>query len=272
MGWILSLLFAIAQAATPYPTPVTLTAADGTAIHAIAGVPAKADKGVVFVHTAGRAKEDWQLVADKAFRQGLMVAVPDLRGHGSNVSGTPPTLTPQDYASMVGDVRAAVAHLRAQGAKKIAIVGAELGANLALNAAADEADVVSLVLLSPGLDYKGVITPDAIRRYGARPVLLVASKDDAYGARSAQALDAQAKGEHRLEVYEAAGKGTKMLNREPGLEGMVLGFVQSHWTAPKAATPPPEAKAPEIKVAPSDMKTSGPEEDIPAPPPPAPQK
>lgn len=268
MGWILSLLFIVAQAATPYPTSVTLTAADGTAIHAIAGVPAKSDKGVVFVHTAGRAKEDWQLVADKAFRKGLMVAVPDLRGHGANVSGTPPTLTPQDYAAMVGDVRAAVAHLRAQGATKISIVGAELGANLALNAAAEEPDVVSLVLLSPGLDYKGVITPDAIRRYGARPVLLVASKDDAYGARSAQALDAQAQGEHQLQLYDAAGKGTKMFNREPALEGIVLGFVASHWTAPKAAPPPTATKAPAIDVAPSEMKTSGPEDDIPAPPPP----
>lgn len=282
MVWLLALMLTHADAATPtkaasaksaavaaYPTTVTLTTADGVALQAFEGVPARAENGVVFLHMAGRNKEDWQIVAQSFYRQGMMVSVPDLRGHGANAAGTTATLQPADYTAMVKDVNAAVASLRARGAKRVAIVGAELGANLALVAAADDPGITSVVLLSPGLDVKGVITPDAVKRYGARPALFVASKDDPYGARSATALDAQALGVHRVELYEAAGKGTRMFNREPGLESLVLGFVNSAWSGATAAAAARPTSV-EIKVNSTGLETTGPEKDLPPPTAPTP--
>jgi alpha-beta hydrolase superfamily lysophospholipase len=261
MAWILSVLcvFSLAFAGparspsakiVPFPAPLVLTASDGTTLHAAWGGPAKAENGVVFVHAAGGAKEDWAALADKCARAGMMVVAVDLRGHGANVSGAPPALTPADYVAMEKDVAAASAHLRAGGVRRIAMVGAELGANLALNAAAEDDTVVSVVLLSPGLDYKGVITPDAIRRYGARAALFVASQDDAYGARSAAALDAAATGDHRVELLTNAGKGMRMFNHEPGLESVILGFLNAHWVGTAGASGAP-ASAPNSSAAPA---------------------
>lgn len=257
-----ALLTSLALAAAPaskglaFPTDVSVPTADGKTVAASVGVPAKgAQNGVVFVHMAGRNKEDWAPVADKFYRQGLLVLTVDLRGHGANVTGdAPPALTGADWSAMVEDVRAAVADLKKRGAEKVALVGAEVGANLALLVAADDPTVASVAMLSPGLDYKGLLPGEAAKRYGARPLLLVASKDDAYGLRSATALDAVSPGPHTVQVFEAAGKGTKMFNREPSLESQLLGFVNTSWTA---AAPPPPTTQVELKVETEEMKTTG---------------
>jgi pimeloyl-ACP methyl ester carboxylesterase len=260
MSWLIALAFAVAHAAAPFPTTAALTAADGAKIQAVWGAPAKAERAVVLVHGAGRTGEDWSLLADKLFRAGLIVSVVDLRGHGASAAAAPADLTPDHYSAMLKDVQAAVAHVRAQGAKRVALVGADLGANLALTVAADDAEVASVALLSPGLNYKGVVTNDAIRRYGVRPVLFVASRDDTYGATSAQTLDAAALGAHRIELYDTAGKGARMLNRQPELEGALIGFLQASWTASAAPPPADKPTTVDIKLTTEAMKTSGPTE------------
>jgi acetyl esterase/lipase len=258
MSFLLSLAWSIALAASgaAFPTEAKLQASDGVAIAASVGVPAKgAQNGVLFVHMSGRNREDWAPVADKFYRQGMMVLTVDLRGHGANVTTeTAPTLTVADWAAMLEDVKAGVAELRKRGAQKVAIIGAEVGANLALLAAVDDPAIASVALLSPGLDYKGLVTGEAAKRYGARPILFVASKDDAYGLRSATTLDSLSTGPHTLQVFEAAGKGTRMFNREPSLESQLLGFINTSWTAPAVT---PAAQAGEIKVQGGGMTTTG---------------
>ena len=49
--------------------------------------------------------------------------------------------------------------------------------------------VVSLALLSPSLDYRGLRIEPAMRKIGSRPVLMVASDDDPYATRTARDLE-----------------------------------------------------------------------------------
>ena len=127
------------------------------------------------------------------------------------------------------DVEAAVKQLRDKGCTEVAIVGASIGANLALLVAADDPEITNVVLLSPGLDYKGVSTESAIETYGERPVLIVVSKEDQYSARSGLLLDSMARGYHVLEIYDGAGHGTKMLNREPSLESLLISWLNGSY-------------------------------------------
>lgn len=255
------LALVLSAAAAGFPAAVTLKTADGVSLHAAYVAPAKAVNGVVFVHMAGRAKEDWQLLAEKLFRADVQVLSVDLRGHGAN--GPPAGGAVADYPAMVNDVRAAVDYLRARGCTRVTLVGAELGANLVINVAADDAGIADVVLLSPGADYKGVIATDAVKRYGDRPLLLVASADDSYGARSAASLDRLATGPHEYRQFEKAGKGTTMLNREPSLEPALIGWIQSHWGATGTAPP---ASGLDIKVGMKGIETRGPEQPDPAAP------
>jgi dienelactone hydrolase len=120
---------------------------------------------------------------------------------------------------MTLDVKAARQYLNTRvdvQRDRIGIAGASLGASLAvLHAASDEA-VRSLALLSPVLDYRGLRIEAAMKRYGGRAALLVASREDAYAVRSARAL-ASTGASHEVLVLDHVGHGTIMLARDPTL-------------------------------------------------------
>jgi pimeloyl-ACP methyl ester carboxylesterase len=215
------LVAALFASGIAHAAALALTAADGTAIKAVDY--GKGTNGVILVHDKDRSGADWQLFAQKLAANGFHVVAVDLRGHGA--SKPPDALTEADWPKMTQDVEAAVAWLHAKGATKLAVVGASFGANLAVNAAADDAAVTNLVLLSPGLNLNGVTTSAAMEKYGKRPVLFVASNDDAYAVRSVNALDAKATGQKKIALLDQAGAGVKMLNRDPGLEATLLGWL-----------------------------------------------
>lgn len=223
----LLLLFAVPASAAD----VTLKAEDGTSLHADYN-KVKGESAVVLVHMLGRSSKDWRFVADKLNSSGISTIAVDLRKHGANLpegSGRP-ELTPEDFAGMKQDVQAAVSHLRKAGFSDIQLVGASIGANLALQVAAEDPEIKSVILLSPGLDYKGVTSEEAMTAYGERPILIVVSKDDRYSAKSGLVLDSKAKGVHELVIYDAAGHGTKMLNKEPELEPKVISWLLGTYT------------------------------------------
>lgn len=205
---------------------VTIKAADGVSLHASAEPVKDAKRGVVLVHMNGRHAGDWRFVAEKLARSGMQAIAVDLRGHGKNVAeGADVDLEPADYMAMEHDVRAAVQWLRDAGVEQVSCAGASIGANLCLRVAANDPEIVNVALLSPGLNYKGLKTGSAIDLYGNRPMLIVASSDDNYAALSAEKLEARAAGQKHLELLTGAGHGTKMLNRDPGLEGTVLSWL-----------------------------------------------
>lgn len=230
----------------------SLEASDGTRLHAIAK-GAEGKKGVVLVHMLGREAEDWAFFADRLSKSQVRTIAVDLRGHGKSDKADD-ILEDADYPAMQQDVAAAVAWLRAQGVEEVSCAGASIGANLCLQAAADDPGIVNVVALSPGLKYKGVTSVDALEAYGERPLLIVASEDDGYSAKTAMVLDQRAKGQHHFELLQAAGHGTKMLNREPSLEGLVLSWLVGTYelSSGELVTPRPGSNA---QV--DDVQTSG---------------
>ena len=263
-----------ARAGVAWPTPVTLVAEDGVRLSANWGAPARAENAVVFLHGQGGTGVEWAPLANRAYNQGWIVETVDLRGHGGSTLDHP--LGAEDWKAMVKDVRAAVAHVRAQGARQVALVGGEVGANLAFEVAADDRTIAAVAALSAGVNIKGLLATDAVMRYDVRPLLLVVSSSDAYGLGSAQKLLAAARGPKRLETVDVDGRGTRLLGRTPTLEATILGTLQAAWT--KATNVPQD---PRIDLAPTravdagsavDVQAGktpmGPLSDGPAPPPP----
>lgn len=225
------LLFCSTVFAAPgYPKPASVTTADGVQLAASMAVPAKASRGVLLLHQDGRGKEDWDSLGRRLHHSGYAVLAVDLRTQGANATADRPT-TAEDYAAMQADVASAITLLKSKGVVDLCIVGAELGANLAVNAALPEPGVASLVLLSPSLEVRGIIASDAVPRYGARSLLLVAGEDDRAGARAAGVLDSRALGVHELRLLERGGRGVQLLLRDPSLEGVIAGWIGTHWDA-----------------------------------------
>lgn len=225
IGWraarSLALVAALALASPAFAATITLKTKDGASIKA--DEVGKGTNAVVLVHDKGRSHDDWTYFAGKLADNGWRVLSVDLRGHGE--SKPPDSLTADDYKAMVNDVAAATTYLKSKGAQKIAVVGASFGANLALNLAAEDPNVTNLILLSPGLNLQGVTVTDAMDKYAGRPVLMVASYDDAYALKSVNALDERAKGDKHVELLEDAGAGAKMLNKNADLESLMIAWL-----------------------------------------------
>ena len=138
----------------------------------------------------------------------------DLRGHGESQGSA------QDYAGMVQDIRAARRFLAARSdvtPSRLGIAGASIGATLAAQAASDDPSIASLALLSPSIDYRGLRIDAALKKYGARPALFIASDDDGYAVRSARDLQKNAAGLRENVVLSHAGHGTAMFASDPDL-------------------------------------------------------
>ena len=181
--------------------------------------PTRPAPAVIYVHMLQKSQADWEGFAAQVAPDGIGGLTIDLRGHGDTPGSN------QDFAGMVKDVRAARQFLSARGdvtPGRIAIAGASIGATLAAQAAADDAAVASLALLSPSLDYRGLRLDAAVKKFGARPVLLVASDDDGYAVRSVRDLEKSGGGIREAAILSRAGHGTAMLSREPDLSRRLL--------------------------------------------------
>jgi alpha-beta hydrolase superfamily lysophospholipase len=256
--WNLVIAAAVSSQAIAAPQEVSLTAADGTALHAVADLVSGSNTGVVMVHMDTRTHADWRFVSEKLVRGGMSTMAVDLRGHGQSARAGE-TLAETDYLAMEADVDAAVAWLRDQGVESVSCLGASLGANLCLRVAAKDPKMVNLVLLSPALKKNGLTTANAMVEYGDRPVLIVASMSERYDGISAEKLNDRAKGQHHMEVLADAGHGTKMLNRDPTVEGLVLAWLMGTYEL-AAGTPVRPRPIQGEKV--EDIKATGTELDL----------
>lgn len=99
---------------------------------------------------------------------------------------------------------------------------------MALITGAADQSVNTAVLLSPGLNYAGVTTREAVENYGQRPILIVASEEDAYAANSSRKLEQLALGEAELIMYQGAGHGIHIFSKEPGLSDRIITWLQKH--------------------------------------------
>jgi alpha-beta hydrolase superfamily lysophospholipase len=215
------------------PTTLTLTATDGAALAASlyppvpASVGAGSAPGVLLLHSLDNVggcacRRDWEAFARELQKRGIAVLAVDLRGYGDSAK-------PADWPKAPGDVRAAWDFLVARpevDPRNSAIIGASMGANLALIVGANNADVVTVVSLSPGLNYHGVRPAALLSNFGSRPVLLVASQDDAYSYDSVRQMAGQSAA---LEAYylTSAGHGTVMF-RDAALEPLLMDWLQNH--------------------------------------------
>jgi dienelactone hydrolase len=178
---------------------------------------------VILVHMSQKSGRDWDQVATRLAGEGVGALAIDLRGHGESQG------SPQDYAGMVQDVRAARRFLVTRGdvvAGRLGVAGASLGATIAAQAAAEDSSIVTLALLSPSLDYRGLRIEPAVRKYGGRPLLLVASDDDGYASRTVRELQKPAAAIREVMLLSRAGHGTAMFTGDPDLARRLVEWLR----------------------------------------------
>jgi acetyl esterase/lipase len=139
---------------------------------------------------------------------------------------------PRNFKNMTFDVKAAKKYLtgeRDANPNQISIIGASIGANLALNYAASDQTIKSVILLSPGLNYRGISTLDAIMKY--KNPTYVATEKDSESAKDSRILCEKITCAENLRIFEKTNDhGTDMLSNKmlgPKLQDIILSWLDS---------------------------------------------
>ena len=166
---------------------------------------------ILLLHDLGQSRTNWAAFATLLQENGFAALAIDLRGHGDSnrrLTATGAELldahafVPRDFQDMLIDVNSVANWLENQpGANpsKTAVIGSGLGANLALRYATFNEDLGALILLSPGINYRGLRTDDVINKVGNVPLRVVVARFDAFASESAKRL---------VDMRKEAGHGT----------------------------------------------------------------
>jgi pimeloyl-ACP methyl ester carboxylesterase len=183
---------------------------------------------VLLVHGLNENHHSYDRLAADLARTGHRVLAFDSRGMGLSLTRTNgtnetwPSFDEADFQAMENDIAAASSFLRDD--PKV-IVGASIGANEALRFASEHVLVRSVVLLSPGLDDRGVTTQQANEAYRGN-VEYVASNGDADAYQTAETLHA-GRPDQTLRLWNGTAHGTQILAMPSGLAD-VEAWIDAH--------------------------------------------
>ena len=207
---------------------ISLRTSDGFSLKALHGesnvlADSKPRRGAVLLHMMPATKESWIGFAEQLVPFCEVVA-PDLRGHGESDGGPAgfKAFSNEAHQASRNDVAAAVEYLRAKGIQDIVLVGASIGANLALQYAAEHPEISACILLSPGINYYGIETLPLVERLRPTQRLLIAASEDDMRTNGSSAatmaqqlyLAAPDSVQKNVIIYHAAGHGTNMFGKE----------------------------------------------------------
>ena len=189
---------------------------------------------LVLIHMMPETKESWAGFSSQLRESGYESLAIDLRGHGESQFGPEGFggFSDADHQKSIFDVDAAVEFLKDKGAapEKIFFIGASIGANLSLQYISEHPEFKTAVLLSPGLDYRGIKTEPMVKNLkpGQR-VLFVSSQDDFGNSPQSKTLYNEAADgvKKQIEIYETGGHGTNILKNQPGSTNLIIKFLQN---------------------------------------------
>ena len=219
------LLVLAATALAAEPQAVTFATRDGVQVAGTLYLPDKQPApAVLLLHMLSRSQHDWDGTAVMLAESGIAALAIDFRRNGGPRPSTGEADS-GDFSDLVLDAEAARAYLAARPEiipGRIGVAGASLGANVAVLEAGNDPTIRSLAVLSVSLDYRGLKMEQALKNYGSRPALLVASSEDPFALRSARQAVTMGDGPRELRVLSGAGHGTVMLARDPDLASTLV--------------------------------------------------
>jgi uncharacterized protein len=173
---------------------------------------------IICSHEHPGSKADWSYSAPWFAARGFKVLAYDFRGWGDSQGQYDPT-------KLDRDVLAAIAFMRSQGAKKVILLGASMGADISLIAAA-ETQVAGVIALSP--EYLFGLSDTDIRAVSA-PKLFINSEGDAF-ASDDQLMFQNARPPKALHLYPGDAHGVVIFVTDNGqdLIARILAFVNTY--------------------------------------------
>ncbi len=220
-----------APAAADGAQELALTTDDGVTLAATYWPgPTGSTACVIMLHQLSSKRAEWApFVA--ALRGTAHLLTLDMRGHGASTVAGAATLrwedfTTEDWAAVEFDLSAAAAELSRRGAAgaRCVLIGSSIGSSAVLRWTMAHPDVPGLVLLSPGLKYRGLDTTTAAKAY--RGLALVARSHER-GAEDAATFLERTWGERvTMRVVTGDAHGVRMVGDDDGLIDAAVALVE----------------------------------------------
>ncbi|MCA0455989.1 MAG: alpha/beta hydrolase [Chloroflexi bacterium] len=209
-----------AQEAVPLSTSgvdVEITASDGKTLYG-SYFSAEGDaKAVILLHELYTNRSSWTPLVQPLLDAGFKVLAVDLRGYGKT-KGKINWKTAQQDTVVWAD------WLKAQpGVQSVETVGSSMGANLALNGCAAISGCLGAVALSPGLNYFGVSTTDAVQ--AGFPALIVYADRDTYPKDDVPQMKVLGGDHIELLVYTGRTHGVGLFKDHEELAGTIVNWL-----------------------------------------------
>jgi dienelactone hydrolase len=219
---------------------VSFATSDGVAISASFYHPSGGAKlpAVILLHQNKSDRSSWAQLVPKLMQNNYCALAIDLRGHGASTSFGGKTrtfadFTDADYSAMINDVRAAVEWLRKRkdvNGDRLGIIGASIGANLAMQYAAEDRTVRTVIMMSPGLNYRSLEVLPYLDAYDKRALFMVVSQGDDYSYQSCLSIKKEATKASplKLKVYDGKVHGTGLFDAHMGLDEIFVAWLLNH--------------------------------------------
>lgn len=194
---------------------------------------------VVLLHSIGYSSKDWSSLIKDLNNAGYAVLAIDLRGHGESIYNTSLKKKPWIYftektfqripSDVIAIIEQTDKQTRVISPDRMAIVGADVGANAAIFVAKDlKKKPRTLVLISPTTKFKGLYTPIALAEMGYVPILAIASNKDRYCLQEEVKLAKFAQGGFYAKNYPQGGMGMVMLKVNPSMSMDIVHWIMKY--------------------------------------------
>lgn len=219
---ILMTMPVVAQDAAPAPqsasgTDVQITASDGKTLYGSFFAADGDAKAVILLHELYTNRSSWKPLVQPLLDAGFKVLAVDLRGYGK-------TKGKINWKQAQKDTVEWSDWLKTQpGVQSVELVGSSMGANLALNGCAAIDSCLGAVAISPGLNYFGVKTSNAVQ--AGFPALIVYADRDTYPKNDVPKMQ-ELDGNH-LEVLLYTGRthGMGLFDEHDDLAGAIANWL-----------------------------------------------
>ncbi len=195
---------------------------------AAAGAPV-----VLSLHMLNSQRSAYAPLLPDLLAAGYAVLNVDMRGHGNSAGQ-------RDWDAAIADVGGWLAWLEAHehlSDAGVALLGASIGANVAIISCAQQAACRGALALSPGLDYRGTKPESALAEgYAERRALLVAAQGDSGSANSVRQFFASAAGDVTARILPGRAHGTRLFDSDYETISRLL----LHWLGEHLPVPAPE--------------------------------
>lgn len=221
---------------SPTMNKINITTEDGKKIVGNYYQPSEEIKGwVLYLHMMPATKESYSELASRLQMVKYVGLAIDLRGHGESQDGPDgyKKYSLKETMNSIKDIVAAIDFLKKQGASlnQIYIVGASIGANLAIEYASQYNEIKKIVALSPGTNYYGIKAGELVKNFNANQKLfIVGSKDDTNVPGDDLQIQKISKNYPYkdniiVNIYETGGHGTDILKSNPDVEDNIVEFL-----------------------------------------------